>query len=118
MSAFNLSTTGSPLSSSSSTLLPPPISQNGTILGNSTMDMATRNTTNTDDFSRVPRLPPSTDFGPQINFTLWLLTALSAAFLSLRVYCKFLRHRGLWWDDHFLIASWVSYQSTLSVRTP
>ena len=56
----------------------------------------------------VSRLPPTTDFGPQINFTLWFLTALSAAFLSLRVYCKFLRHRGLWWDDHLLILSWVS----------
>ena len=48
------------------------------------------------------------DYGPQVNFTIWLLTALSAAFLALRVYCKFLRHRGLWWDDHILIASWVS----------
>lgn len=59
------------------------------------------------------RLPPSTDFGPQINFTLWLLTALSSAFLALRVYCKFLRHRGLWWDDHLLILAWVS---TLSLK--
>jgi len=48
------------------------------------------------------------NYGPQINFTIWLLTALSAMFLALRVYCKFLRHRGLWWDDHILIASWVS----------
>ncbi|KAL2194023.1 hypothetical protein P885DRAFT_43908 [Corynascus similis CBS 632.67] len=53
-------------------------------------------------------LPPSTDFGPQINFTIWLLTALSSAFLALRVYCKFKRHRGLWWDDYLLIGSWVS----------
>jgi len=49
----------------------------------------------------------SEDYGPQVNFTIWLLTALSAAFLALRVYCKFLRHRGLWWDDHMLIAAWV-----------
>jgi hypothetical protein len=48
------------------------------------------------------------NYGPQINFTIWLLTALSATFLALRVYCKFLRHRGLWWDDYLLIASWVS----------
>lgn len=51
------------------------------------------------------------NYGPQINFTIWLLTALSAMFLALRVYCKFLRHRGLWWDDHILIASWVSDSS-------
>ncbi|KAK3898652.1 hypothetical protein C8A05DRAFT_47082 [Staphylotrichum tortipilum] len=69
--------------------------------------MAARNVTNGSS-DRGFRLPPSTDFGPQINFTLWLLTALSAAFLALRVYCKFLRHRGLWWDDHLLIASWLA----------
>ncbi|KAK0625472.1 hypothetical protein B0T17DRAFT_508459 [Bombardia bombarda] len=54
------------------------------------------------------KVKQSEDYGPQINFTIWLLTALSAAFLALRVYCKFLRHRGLWWDDHVLIGSWLS----------
>ncbi|KAL1838031.1 hypothetical protein VTJ49DRAFT_3125 [Mycothermus thermophilus] len=54
------------------------------------------------------KLPPSTDLGPQVNFTMWLLTALSSAFLALRIYCKFLRHRGLWWDDHLLIAAWLA----------
>ncbi|KAK4243840.1 hypothetical protein C7999DRAFT_35821 [Corynascus novoguineensis] len=53
-------------------------------------------------------LPPSTDFGPQFNSTIWLLTALSSAFLALRVYCKFKRHRGLWWDDYLLIGSWLA----------
>jgi hypothetical protein len=37
----------------------------------------------------------------------WLLTVFSAIFLGLRVYCKLFRGRRLWWDDHFLIASWV-----------
>lgn len=55
------------------------------------------------DFSKFPH----TDYGPQLNYGIWLLTGLSAGFLGLRVYCKFLRHRGLWWDDHILIASWV-----------
>jgi len=54
------------------------------------------------------KVQQNVDYGPQINFTIWLLTALSAAFLALRVYCKFLRHRGLWWDDYILIASWVT----------
>ncbi|KAK0648575.1 hypothetical protein B0T16DRAFT_325546 [Cercophora newfieldiana] len=53
------------------------------------------------------RVSQMEDYGPQVNFIIWLLTAVSAAFLALRVYCKFLRHRGLWWDDHVLIASWV-----------
>jgi hypothetical protein len=59
----------------------------------------------------------SENYGPQINFTIWLLTALSAMFLALRVYCKFLRHRGLWWDDYILIASWVR-TSTVQAYDP
>ncbi|TLS22299.1 uncharacterized protein PpBr36_09870 [Pyricularia pennisetigena] len=56
------------------------------------------------DFSSFPH----EDFGPQVNYAIWMLTALSAVFLALRVYCKFLRHKGLWWDDHVLIVSWIS----------
>ncbi|KAH6843453.1 putative integral membrane protein [Chaetomium sp. MPI-CAGE-AT-0009] len=48
------------------------------------------------------------DLGPQLNTVFWLLTTLASFFLGLRLYCKFLRGRSLWWDDHFLIASWVS----------
>jgi hypothetical protein len=70
------------------------------------MEMATNIGNN--GANTVPRLPPSTDFGPQINLAIWFLTAVSSAFLALRVYCKFLRHRGLWWDDYLLIGSWVS----------
>jgi len=51
---------------------------------------------------------PHDNYGPQLNFTIWLLAGLSAGFLGLRVYCKYLRNRGLWWDDHVLIVSWVS----------
>ncbi|OAA65611.1 hypothetical protein SPI_02398 [Niveomyces insectorum RCEF 264] len=53
-------------------------------------------------------LLPHDNQGPQLNFTIWLLTGLSLGFLSLRVYCKFLRGRGLWWDDYVLISSWVA----------
>ncbi|KAK4203218.1 hypothetical protein QBC40DRAFT_29529 [Triangularia verruculosa] len=58
--------------------------------------------------SSGPKTKQTVDYGQQINFTIWLLTSLSAAFLALRVYSKFLRHRGLWWDDHVLIASWIA----------
>ncbi|KAK4641831.1 hypothetical protein QC761_504290 [Podospora bellae-mahoneyi] len=54
------------------------------------------------------KVKQTVDYGHQINFTIWFLTALSAAFLALRVYSKSLRHRGLWWDDHVLIASWIA----------
>ncbi|CAK7225188.1 hypothetical protein SCUCBS95973_005777 [Sporothrix curviconia] len=51
---------------------------------------------------------PHDNQAPQLNFTIWLLTGLSVGFLSLRIYCKFLRGRGLWWDDYVLISSWLS----------
>jgi hypothetical protein len=51
---------------------------------------------------------PHDNQGPGLNATIWTLIAISSIFLALRVYCKFSRHRGLWWDDWILIASWVS----------
>ncbi|KAH8193637.1 hypothetical protein TruAng_012196 [Truncatella angustata] len=48
------------------------------------------------------------DRGPQLLAVTWTLLVLSLLLLILRLYCKFLRHRGLWWDDHVLIASWIA----------
>ncbi|KAI1077099.1 hypothetical protein F5B20DRAFT_593125 [Whalleya microplaca] len=48
------------------------------------------------------------NLGPVMNAVNWALTALSGTFLALRVYCKFSRHRGLWWDDHVLIFAWIT----------
>ena len=47
------------------------------------------------------------DHGPLIVGVTWGLTALSGAFLGLRLYAKLSRKQGLWWDDHILIFSWV-----------
>ncbi|KAL1873597.1 hypothetical protein VTK73DRAFT_839 [Phialemonium thermophilum] len=90
----------SPLSSSlplSASLLPSPLPMTGIGAANSSMSAAT-----------PPRFVDNDDYGPQINFTLWFLAALSSLFLALRLYCKAWRHRGLWWDDHVLTAAWVS----------
>ncbi|TDZ24740.1 hypothetical protein Cob_v002411 [Colletotrichum orbiculare MAFF 240422] len=48
------------------------------------------------------------DYGQTINAVVWSQSGLSLFFLCLRVYCKFKKHRGLWWDDHVLIASWLA----------
>jgi hypothetical protein len=72
------------------------------------VDAVATNTTNSNTVVSLSPTISTMNLGPHINFTIWLLTALSAVFLALRVYCKFLRHRGLWWDDYVLIASWVS----------
>ncbi|KAI0969926.1 hypothetical protein F4678DRAFT_141373 [Xylaria arbuscula] len=47
-------------------------------------------------------------FGVVLNAVNWTLTALALIFLSLRVYCKISRSRGLWWDDYILIAAFAS----------
>ena len=46
--------------------------------------------------------------GTRLNSVLWSLTGASAVLLSLRIYSKLWSRKGLWWDDHFLIISWVS----------
>ncbi|CAK7202039.1 hypothetical protein SEUCBS139899_004757 [Sporothrix eucalyptigena] len=45
--------------------------------------------------------------GPYINASVWTLQGLAGLFLGLRIYCKLFRHRGLWFDDYFLIAAWI-----------
>ncbi|KAK2045738.1 hypothetical protein LZ31DRAFT_583897 [Colletotrichum somersetense] len=47
------------------------------------------------------------DNGPTVLAVIWSQAGLSAFFLSLRLYCKFRKRSGLWWDDYVLIASWV-----------
>jgi hypothetical protein len=61
--------------------------------------------------STVPldQLPPwmFDSLGPTLNGSLWAMIAVSALFLGVRLYCKFWKQKGLWWDDYVLTASWV-----------
>ncbi|KAI1342947.1 hypothetical protein F5Y15DRAFT_428909 [Xylariaceae sp. FL0016] len=73
----------------------------------------TRNLASPDSSIDRVLLTPSTDLphddvGAQVNVCIWSLAILAAGWLVLRIYCKYIRHRGLWWDDYLLIASWVS----------
>lgn len=52
-----------------------------------------------------------------VNGSIWALGALASTFLSLRIYCKLRRRRGLWWDDYLLFLSWVSDSLASSVPT-
>jgi len=45
--------------------------------------------------------------GVIIIVVLWVMTALSALFLGLRIYSKLSRGRRLWWDDYLISISWV-----------
>ena len=47
------------------------------------------------------------NYAPLLLWSIWVLTVVSAVFLALRVYAKLMRRRSLWWDDYFLILSWV-----------
>jgi len=38
----------------------------------------------------------------------WMFVTVSAIIMALRIYCKLIGSRRLWWDDYVLIASWVS----------
>ncbi|KAI1780283.1 hypothetical protein F4818DRAFT_1432 [Hypoxylon cercidicola] len=49
--------------------------------------------------------PPSA--GHWINGVVWALIGLAAAFLGLRLFCKYKRRGGLWLDDYVLMASWL-----------
>ncbi|KAJ0151668.1 hypothetical protein CTA2_312 [Colletotrichum tanaceti] len=49
----------------------------------------------------------SKDPAPRVVASIWAMISVSTAFLFLRVYCKRVRTRGMWIDDHILIASWV-----------
>lgn len=62
-----------------------------------------------DDAAASPTPPHQVvNYAGMLKWSIWALTIVSAIFLGLRVYCKLTRHRALWWDDYFLIFSWVS----------
>ena len=66
--------------------------------------------------SGPPSMGPVEDIGPSLRAVVWVLTALPVAFLALRIYCKWLQLRGLWWDDWVLIGAWVSIGSDIPLR--
>ncbi|KAI0966212.1 hypothetical protein F4678DRAFT_303889 [Xylaria arbuscula] len=47
------------------------------------------------------------NLGAAVGACIWALAALAAGWLALRLYLKLRKHRGLWWDDHFLTISWI-----------
>jgi hypothetical protein len=55
------------------------------------------------------------NLGPLLNRTIWLLASIAALFLGLRIYSKVSRGRSLWWDDHFLVASFVSFRMPMLI---
>ena len=64
---------------------------------------------------------PHDDRGPVVLAVGWGLTAVASLFLALRLYCKHMSRRRLWWDDWVLVAAWVSIHGgcqTIQVLMP
>ncbi|OIW32896.1 hypothetical protein CONLIGDRAFT_695133 [Coniochaeta ligniaria NRRL 30616] len=57
------------------------------------------------------------DQGPKILISTWTLVGLSFTFLVARLYCKARARRGLWWDDHVLIISWMCLLASIITVT-
>ncbi|KAF3012049.1 hypothetical protein E8E14_009115 [Neopestalotiopsis sp. 37M] len=58
-----------------------------------------------------------TTIGPEVVGVCWMLVALATIFLGARLYAKFSAHRGLWWDDNVLLASWFMLVGYVIVTT-
>lgn len=57
-----------------------------------------------------PPQPVSSPFGasgPEVLGLVWTMTFVAASFLAVRLWVKHRSHKGLWWDDHLLLASWA-----------
>jgi hypothetical protein len=68
------------------------------------------------DPAALANLPHEDESGKTLAI-VWFLSAFSLVFLSLRLYCKYLVRNGWWWDEYFLVASWV-YQLPLYLDSP
>ncbi|KAK9424519.1 hypothetical protein SUNI508_03395 [Seiridium unicorne] len=55
--------------------------------------------------------------GPEVVGVCWMLVVLATLFLAARLYAKFTAHRGFWWDDHLLLASWFMFLAYVIITT-
>src|SRR5690348_7752865 len=57
-------------------------------------------------------LLPHDSAAGRLVISIWVMNVVALLFLLARCYCKWLRHRGLWWDDGILIGAYVSPLTT------
>ncbi|RDW73466.1 hypothetical protein BP6252_07373 [Coleophoma cylindrospora] len=62
---------------------------------------------------------PTGDWGvaTTVIASIWAMLIVTTMFLVLRLYCRAIRTRTLWWDDYLLIASWVFLLASTSLLT-
>ncbi|KAK5662132.1 hypothetical protein OQA88_8037 [Cercophora sp. LCS_1] len=64
-----------------------------------------------------PPRPSNETTAPLMQTVIWTLVGVSALFLALRLYCKHLAHRCLWYDDHVLVAAWLALAADAGLNT-
>lgn len=42
-----------------------------------------------------------------VDVSIWMMLCISTTLLGLRLYCRIVRVKQLWWDDHLLSLGWV-----------
>ncbi|KAB5533562.1 putative integral membrane protein [Coniochaeta sp. 2T2.1] len=60
---------------------------------------------------------PHDNAGPKANIIAWTLMGFTTVFLALRIYCKHIGGRKLWWDDFLLIVTWAITIINISLAT-
>ncbi|KAH8895275.1 hypothetical protein GQ53DRAFT_820113 [Thozetella sp. PMI_491] len=49
--------------------------------------------------------------------SIWIMFTISTIFLGLRVYCRSIRTKTMWWDDYLLITGWVLMLVAVALQT-
>ncbi|KAG7117882.1 hypothetical protein HYQ44_006005 [Verticillium longisporum] len=66
----------------------------------------------------VPTMPvPTNDPAPTVVASIWVMMAFATIFLLLRIYCKAVRTRGMWWDDYIMLFAWFFLMAATAVLT-
>ncbi|KAM0277437.1 hypothetical protein ACHAQH_005801 [Verticillium albo-atrum] len=66
----------------------------------------------------VPEMPVLTnDPGPTVVASIWSMMAIATVFFALRIYCKTVRTRGMWWDDYIMLVAWLFLVAATAVLT-
>ncbi len=84
------------------------------------MSSSTNSTTPDQYTAPVPLTPeelaalPHDGQAVKLLVSIWTLGFIATIFLSLRIYCRMIKGQRIWWDDAFLIASWVRLSNNKS----
>ncbi|PNH48092.1 hypothetical protein VD0004_g413 [Verticillium dahliae] len=60
---------------------------------------------------------PTNDPAPTVVASIWVMMAFATIFLLLRIYCKAVRTRGMWWDDYIMLFAWFFLIAATAVLT-